>query len=52
MAYETYTAVAGKARARDLAATDSPFTIEVRFLGGLTQRQKNAFKAAAIDGPG
>jgi len=25
----------------------TPFTIEVRFLGGLTQTQKNAFKAAA-----
>ena len=47
MAYETYTAVAGKARARDLAATESPFTIEVRFLGGLSKRQKTAFKAAA-----
>ena len=47
MAYETYTAVAGKARARDLAATDSPFTIEVRFLGGLNKRQKAAFTAAA-----
>ena len=29
------------------AAAPSPFTIEVRFLGGLTQQQKNAFKAAA-----
>ena len=47
MAYETYTAVAGKAKARDLAATDSPFTIEVRFLGGLSTRQKAAFTAAA-----
>jgi len=47
MAYETYTAVAGKTKARDLAATDSPFTIEVRFLGGLNARQKAAFTAAA-----
>ena len=29
------------------AAAVSPFTIEVRFLGGLTQTQQNAFKAAA-----
>lgn len=30
-----------------LAAAVSPFTIVVRFLGGLTENQKNAFKAAA-----
>jgi hypothetical protein len=30
-----------------LAAAVSPFTIEVRFLGGLTQTQKDAFKDAA-----
>jgi len=30
-----------------LVAAVSPFTIEVRFLGGLTENQKNAFKAAA-----
>ena len=47
MAYETYTAVAAKKQARDLAATESPFTIEVRFLGGLNARQKAAFTAAA-----
>jgi hypothetical protein len=29
------------------AAAVSPYTIEVRFLGGLTTKQKNAFKAAA-----
>jgi len=29
------------------AKVTSPFTIEVRFLGGLTQTQKNAFKIAA-----
>ena len=29
------------------AAAVSPFTIEIRFLGGLTETQKNAFKAAA-----
>lgn len=47
MAYESYAAVADTARARDLAATASPFTIEVRFLGGLNRRQKAAFTAAA-----
>ena len=30
-----------------VAAAPSPFLIEVRFLGGLTETQKNAFKAAA-----
>lgn len=35
------------AEAAGLAAAVSPFTIEVRFLGGLTNSQKNAFKAAA-----
>jgi hypothetical protein len=45
--YETYQAKAEKAVAKALAATTSPFTIEVRFVGGLTQRQKRAFKAAA-----
>lgn len=45
--YETYRAVADEVIAKDVAATDSPFTIEVRFLGGLTQRQQTAFKVAA-----
>lgn len=45
--HETYHAVADQEVAKEVAATDSPFTIEVRFVGGLTQRQKNAFKAAA-----
>ena len=45
--FETYRAVADQKVSRDLAATESPFTIEVRFMGGLTQKQKNAFKAAA-----
>jgi hypothetical protein len=44
---ETYQAVADEAVAKLVANTASPFTIEVRFSGGLTQRQKNAFKAAA-----
>lgn len=45
--YETYQARADEGRAEVLAATDSPFTIEVRFLGGLTDSQKAAFTAAA-----
>ena len=34
-------------RARTVAGTDSPFTIEVRFLGGLSDAQRAAFTAAA-----
>ncbi len=50
--YETYHARAGKkiaiARAVGGAGTAvSPFTIEVRFIGGLTETQKDAFKTAA-----
>lgn len=45
--YETYQAKADPEVARALAATESPFTIEVRFLGGLTEAEKDAFKAAA-----
>jgi hypothetical protein len=45
--YESYWARADAGAARALAATESPFAIEVRFLGGLTEAQKNAFKAAA-----
>lgn len=44
---EIYRAVADKVRAKELAATDSPFTIEVHFLGGLTDAQRQAFAAAA-----
>jgi hypothetical protein len=44
---ETYKAKASAKVALALANTTSPFTIEVRFLGGLTTKQKNAFKAAA-----
>jgi hypothetical protein len=46
-AFEIYQAKADPAIASAIAATTSPFTIEIQFLGGLTQRQKNAFKAAA-----
>lgn len=45
--YETYRARADAGRARSLAATNSPFTIQVRFLGGLNARQRRAFREAA-----
>jgi hypothetical protein len=44
---ETYQARADSDIALSLAGTTSPFTIEVRFLGGLTQPQMDAFKGAA-----
>lgn len=46
-AYETYEARADPGRAEALAATSSPFTIEVRFLGGLNAGQRAAFTSAA-----
>jgi hypothetical protein len=46
-AHDRYLATADARRAAVLAATDSPFRIEVRFLGGLTARQRSAFAAAA-----
>src|SRR5215207_3031989 len=45
--YKTYKAVADAGRAKTLAATTSPYTIEVRFLGGLNATQQAAFTAAA-----
>ncbi len=45
--YKTYQARADAQRAQALAATTSPFTIEVRFLGGLSASQQAAFTAAA-----
>src|SRR6266542_4325947 len=50
--YETYTAHAERAVAMASVAaapavTANPFRIEVRFAGGLTDTQKDAFKAAA-----
>jgi hypothetical protein len=45
--YPSYLAVADPVRARELAGTGSPFTIEVRFLGGLTDAQRAAFRVAA-----
>ncbi len=45
--YESYHAVADAERAKVLADTESPFTIEVRFMGGLTEDQQAAFTAAA-----
>ena len=47
MTYESYLATADRWRAHDIAATESPFAIEVRFLGGLTPSQQQAFAAAA-----
>jgi hypothetical protein len=45
--FKTYRAVADFQRAKEIARTTSPFTIEVRFLGGLTANQQDAFAAAA-----
>jgi hypothetical protein len=45
--YESYKARSGKQAARADATGPSPYTIEVRFLGGLTQVQMDAFKLAA-----
>jgi len=45
--YETYTAMADATAAERVAQTASPFSIQVRFMGGLTKRQKQAFKTAA-----
>jgi hypothetical protein len=44
---ETYIAKSDLKLVSAIANLTSPFTIEVRFLGGLNQAQKNAFKAAA-----
>ncbi len=45
--YRARSGVEVGAEAAAVAAAVSPFTIEIRFLGGLTQNQKNAFTAAA-----
>ncbi|MFJ1708258.1 leishmanolysin-related zinc metalloendopeptidase [Kitasatospora sp. NPDC088346] len=45
--HRSYRAVADATRARQLADTTSPFSIEVRFLGGLTNSQEDAFARAA-----
>lgn len=45
--YETYDARANMQRAKDIAETNSPFHIEVRFLGGLSPTQMQVFKDAA-----
>src|SRR5688572_5254652 len=45
--YETYEARADVRRAEAIAATTSPFMIEVRFVGGLSDNQQAAFAAAA-----
>ena len=46
-AHDRYLAVADARRAAAVAGTESPFRIEVRFLGGLTSRQRAAFATAA-----
>ena len=45
--FETYTAHASVKAVASAAAVQLAYKIEVRFLGGLTTAQKNAFKAAA-----
>ena len=45
--FESYIAAEGQQTTLKRATRRSAFKIEVRFLGGLTQRQKNAFKRAA-----
>ena len=47
MEYKTYQARADVKRTRALSATTSPFAIDVRFVGGLTARQRRAFANAA-----
>jgi hypothetical protein len=47
LSIESYIAKADGKLASAVANVTSPFTIEVRFLGGLNQTQKNAFKTAA-----
>ncbi|KOU34829.1 peptidase [Streptomyces sp. WM6373] len=45
--FESYRAVASATRAADLAETSSPFQIEVRFIAGLSNSQKDVFAEAA-----
>ena len=45
--YQTYSSKANAKRARQLTATQSPYHIQIRFLGGLNAAQKAAFKKAA-----
>ena len=45
--YEVYRAVANPQAALAIANETSPFTIEVRFLDGLSEKQKEAFRLAA-----
>ena len=46
-AVRAYRATADAQIAATIAGAASPFAIDVRFLGGLTQKQEDAFKAAA-----
>lgn len=45
--YESYHATANVVRAKELTNATSPFTIEVRFMGGLNAQQQAAFRDAA-----
>jgi Leishmanolysin len=45
--YESYHATANVVRAQELTNATSPFTIEVRFMGGLNAQQQAAFRDAA-----
>jgi hypothetical protein len=45
--FESYVAKADEDRAMALASVQSPFSIEVQFAGGLTSKQRDAFKTAA-----
>jgi hypothetical protein len=45
--YESYQATASVVRAQELTKAISPFTIEVRFMGGLNAQQQAAFRDAA-----
>lgn len=45
--YESYQATASAVRAQELTKAISPFTIEVRFMGGLNAQQQAAFRDAA-----
>lgn len=47
MSADRYIARADAVRAEAVAQTESPFTIEVRFVGGLNDRQQAAFSTAA-----
>jgi hypothetical protein len=47
MSYVKHVARADSVRAKEVARSDAPFSIEVRFIGGLSETQQAAFAAAA-----